>query len=123
VVRRELYETTRIRRGASIGANATVVCGTTIGRYAFVAAGAVVTRDVPDYALVAGVPARFRGWMSRHGHPLSVPDGSGTMRCPESGLRYREDPEGTLRCLDLDEDAALPPDQAVGKATYDSFKR
>ena len=123
VVRRALYEKTLIRRGASIGANATVVCGTTIGRYAFVGAGAVVTKDVPDYALVAGVPARFRGWMSRHGHPLRNPDGGGVMTCPESGLRYREVAPGTLRCLDLDEDAVLPPAQAVGTAAYDSFKR
>ena len=123
VVRRALYEKTLIRRGASIGANATVVCGTTIGRYAFVAAGAVVTKDVPDYALVAGVPARFRGWMSRHGHPLVNPDGAGVMRCPESGLRYREIAPGTLRCLDLDEEAALPSAQAVGTASYGMFKK
>jgi UDP-2-acetamido-3-amino-2,3-dideoxy-glucuronate N-acetyltransferase len=123
VVRRALYERTLIRRGASIGANATVVCGTTVGRYAFVGAGAVVTKDVPDYALVAGVPARFRGWMSRHGHPLGSPDGEGVMRCPESGMRYREVSPGTLRCLDLDEEAPLPAAQAVGTATYDTFKR
>lgn len=122
VVRRALYERTHIRRGASIGANATVVCGTTVGRYAFVGAGAVVTKDVPDYALVTGVPARFRGWMSRHGHPLGDADAEGVMRCLESGLRYREAPPGTLRCLDLDEDSPLPPEQAVGIATYESFK-
>jgi UDP-2-acetamido-3-amino-2,3-dideoxy-glucuronate N-acetyltransferase len=73
VTRRSLYETTLLRRGASIGANATVVCGVTIGRYAFVGAGAVVAKDVPDYALVVGVPARFAGWMSRHGHRLPKP--------------------------------------------------
>jgi UDP-2-acetamido-3-amino-2,3-dideoxy-glucuronate N-acetyltransferase len=110
VVRRHLYQATRVRRGASIGANATVVCGTTVGRFAFIAAGAVVTRDVPDYALMRGVPARQVGWMSRHGHRLGPPDAYGVRVCPESGLRYRETAPGVLRCLDLDEDAALPPD-------------
>ncbi len=123
VVRRALYERTLIRRGASIGANATVVCGTTVGRYAFVGAGAVVTKDVPDYALVTGVPARFRGWMSRHGHALGAPDAEGVMRCPESGMRYREVAPGTLRCLDLDEESPLPAAQAVGTAASDTFKR
>src|SRR6187455_1683917 len=75
--RHRLYETTRIRRGATIGANATIVCGITIGRYAFVAAGAVVAKDVPDYALMVGVPARKSGWVSRHGLPLKAPDGEG----------------------------------------------
>ncbi len=123
VVRRALYERTLIRRGASIGANATVVCGITVGRYAFVAAGAVVVKDVPDYALVVGVPARFCGWMSRHGHRLPKPDGDGVMTCPESGLRYREVSPMTLECLDLDENAPVPPDLAVGRATYDAFKK
>src|SRR5512142_661298 len=103
VVRRALYEKTVLRRGCSIGANATVVCGITIGRYAFVAAGAVVAKDVPDYALMIGVPARFAGWMSRHGHRLASPDRDGIMRCPESGLRYREESPGVLRCLDVPE--------------------
>jgi UDP-2-acetamido-3-amino-2,3-dideoxy-glucuronate N-acetyltransferase len=123
VVRRSLYEKTLLRRGASIGANATVVCGVTIGRYAFIAAGAVVAGDVPDYALMAGVPARFRGWMSRHGQRLPGPDADGVMTCPESGLRYREVKPGVVRCLDLDEEAPLPAHLAVGKATYDSFKK
>ncbi|WP_242335584.1 MULTISPECIES: acyltransferase [Anaeromyxobacter] len=123
VVRRALYEKTLLRRGASIGANATVVCGVTIGRYAFVAAGAVVAKDVPDYALVVGVPGRFAGWMSRHGHRLPKPDGEGIMRCPESGLRYREVEPGVVRCLDVDEEAPLPPELAVGKVAYDTFKK
>ena len=122
VVRRSLYERTLLRRGCSIGANATVVCGVTVGRYAFVAAGAVIAKDVPDYALVVGVPARFKGWVSRHGHRLPSPDAAGVMRCPESGLRYREVEPGVVRCLDLDEEAPLPADLAVGKRTYDSFK-
>ncbi len=123
VVRRSLYEKTLIRRGATIGANATVVCGVTIGRYAFVAAGAVVTKDVPDYALVLGTPARQRGWMSRHGHLLSNPDADGFMICPESGLRYHEVEFGILRCIDLDEEASLPMEMAVGKVTYDELKK
>jgi len=123
VVRRALYERTLLRRGASIGANATVVCGVTVGRYAFVAAGAVVAKDVPDYALVVGVPGRFAGWMSRHGHRLPKPDAEGVMTCPESGLRYREASPGVLRCLDLDEEAPLPAELAVGKVTYDALKK
>ena len=85
VNRHALYEKTLLRRGCSIGANATIVCGITIGRYAFVAAGAVITKDVPDYALMVGVPARQRGWMNRHGLPLADPDPEGTYTCPESG--------------------------------------
>jgi UDP-2-acetamido-3-amino-2,3-dideoxy-glucuronate N-acetyltransferase len=128
VLRRSLYEKTLLKRGCSIGANATVLCGVTVGRYAFVAAGAVVARDVPDYALMVGVPARQKGWMSRHGHLLKNPDADGVMSCPESGLRYRlfpaHDPSGTqrLRCLDLDEEAPLPPEMAVGREFYDVLK-
>jgi UDP-2-acetamido-3-amino-2,3-dideoxy-glucuronate N-acetyltransferase len=123
VIRKSLYEKTLIRRGASIGANATVLCGITIGRYAFIAAGAVIAKDVPDYGLMIGVPARQKGWMSRHGHYLRDPDDSGIMRCPESGLRYREVEPGVLRCLDLDEAAPLPDDLAVGRVFYDDLKR
>src|SRR5437764_7079898 len=99
VIRRSMYEKTLVRRGASVGANATIVCGTTVGRYAFIAAGAVVTRDVPDYALVMGVPARRVGWMSRHGYRLPDPAADGTMVCPYSGLRYQEATPGVLRCI------------------------
>ena len=122
VVRRALYEPTLLRRGCSIGANATIVCGITIGRYAFVAAGAVVARDVPDYALMVGVPARQAGWMSRHGHRLKSPDAAGVMTCPESGLRYRQESPDVLRCLDLAEDAPLPEALTVGQQGYDAFK-
>lgn len=107
IVRHHLYEETRIRQGASIGANATIVCGNTIGRYAFVAAGSVVTRDTPDYALMIGVPARRVGWMSRHGFRLPPPDESGVMVCPDSGWHYREVEPGVLRCLDWPEDKPL----------------
>jgi UDP-2-acetamido-3-amino-2,3-dideoxy-glucuronate N-acetyltransferase len=89
VNRHSLYEKTVIKRGATIGANATIVCGVTIGRYAFIGAGAVVTKDVPDYALMLGNPARQKGWMSRHGHILKNPDKAGIMVCPESGYRYQ----------------------------------
>ena len=122
VVRRALYEKTLIRRGATIGANATVVCGLTLGRYCLIAAGTVVTRDVPDYAQIVGVPGRQRGWVSRHGHPLRGPIGS-VLICPESGLRYQETTPGTLRCLDLDEEAPLPPELAEGRKPYREFNR
>ena len=123
VVRHSLYEKTIIRRGATVGANATIVCGHEIGRYAFIAAGAVVAADVPDYALMVGVPAKQLGWMSRHGHRLANPDAEGVMTCPESGFRYKEASPGTLRCLDLDESAPLPPELAAGKISYDQFKK
>lgn len=122
VVRKALYEKTLLKRGCSIGANATVVCGITIGRYAFVAAGAVVTKDVPDYALMVGVPARQKGWMSRHGVLLTPVAEDGIMICKESGYRYQEVSTGVLKCLDLDEDAPLPAEKAVGTITYDDLK-
>lgn len=112
VPRRHLYEHTLVRRGATIGANATIVCGATIGRFAFIAAGAVVTGNVPDYALMMGVPARRRGWWSRHGHRLGDAEAAGFMICPESGWRYQEAELGVLRCLDWPEDQPLP--QGVG---------
>jgi UDP-2-acetamido-3-amino-2,3-dideoxy-glucuronate N-acetyltransferase len=123
VNRHALYEKTVFKRGCTIGANATVVCGTTIGRYAFVAAGSVVTRDVPDYAMVMGNPARQTAWMSRHGQKLGKPDPDGIMTCPESGLRFREASPGVLRCLDLDEEAPLPPQMSKGTRTYRSFRQ
>ncbi|HTX77924.1 MAG TPA: Gfo/Idh/MocA family oxidoreductase [Terracidiphilus sp.] len=122
VNRHALYEKTVIRRGATVGANATIVCGIELGRYCFVAAGAVVARDVPDYALMVGNPARQKGWMSRHGHRLGKPDAKGILVCPESGYRYVERQPGILRCLDLAEDAPLPKELAVGAKSYDEFK-
>lgn len=122
VSRHDLYEKTVIKRGATIGANATIVCGVTIGRYAFVGAGAVVTKDVPDYALVVGNPARQKGWMSRHGNILK-PGNDHVMTCPESGLRYQEIPKGELRCLDLEEDQPMPAEWSKGQRRYYDLKR
>jgi UDP-2-acetamido-3-amino-2,3-dideoxy-glucuronate N-acetyltransferase len=107
IVRHSQYLPTRVRRGATIGANATIVCGATIGRYAFIGAGAVVRGSVPDYALMLGVPARQKGWMSRHGHRLVQQDAGGAWVCPESGWRYVEEQPGVLRCLDWPEDEPL----------------
>ena len=106
IVRKHEYRRTLVRRGATIGANATIVCGIEIGRYAFIAAGAVVRSNVPDYALMMGVPAVQKGWMTRHGQRLPIPDADGIMLCPESGWRYRLQ-DGGLRCLDWPEDQPL----------------
>jgi len=122
VNRHSLYEITRLKRGCTVGANATIVCGITIGRYAFVGAGAVVTKDVSDFALVVGNPARQAGWMSRHGHRLDSVDSHGVMRCPESGYRYQQTDAGVLRCLDLDEEAPLPPALRNGMKAYRQLK-
>ena len=87
IIRRDSYLKTIVKKGASIGANATIVCGHDIGRYAFIGAGAVVTKHVPDYALVVGNPARQIGWMSEYGHRLNF-DENGVAECPESGDKY-----------------------------------
>lgn len=125
VNRRNLYEKTTIGRGATVGANSTIVCGTTLGRYCFIAAGCVVTKDVPDYALVRGNPGKQVGWMSRHGHRLNF-DASGMAQCPESKLRYQlSSPSGQqqVRCLDLDEEQSLSVELSVGSQDYRSFKK
>ena len=110
IVRHSQYLRTLVRRGATLGANSTVVCGATIGRYAFIGAGAVVRGDVPDYALMLGVPATRKAWMSRHGHRLEKRDEEGNLLCPESGWRYRETEPNVLRCLDWPEDKPLETD-------------
>ncbi len=88
VIRRDQYLKTLVKKGASIGANATIVCGNDIGRFAFIGAGAVVTKEVPDYALVIGNPAKQVGWMSEFGHKLEF-DQDGLATCPESGKKYQ----------------------------------
>lgn len=102
VSRRDEYRTTLVRKGASIGANATILCGTTLGRYCFVGAGSVVTRDVPDYALIYGSPARVRGWMCQCGEQLKFTERNGMERavCKSCGNAYRKQdqvvgPEGS----------------------------
>lgn len=89
VPRKDEYRDTIVRRGATLGANCTIVCGVSIGEYAFVGAGALVNRDVKPYALMAGVPARQIGWMSEHGERLALPvSGEGEAACPATGKRY-----------------------------------
>lgn len=95
IERKEEFRQTLVRRGASIGANATIVCGNTLGEYCFIAAGAVVTGDVPAYALMAGVPARRIGWMSRSGARLGQ-----DLVCPLDGTRYKERDNGSLEPVD-----------------------
>jgi UDP-2-acetamido-3-amino-2,3-dideoxy-glucuronate N-acetyltransferase len=99
VERKDEYRPTLVKTGASLGANCTIVCGTTVGEYAFVGAGAVINRDVKPYAMMAGVPARQIGWMSRYGERIDLPlTGSGEWTCPATGDRYRLD-GGELTCL------------------------
>jgi UDP-2-acetamido-3-amino-2,3-dideoxy-glucuronate N-acetyltransferase len=90
IQRKDEYKTTLVRKGASLGANSTVVCGVTVGAFALVGAGAVVTRDVPDFALVVGAPARQIGWVSAYGNRIDLPlDGDGEATCPDDGSHYR----------------------------------
>jgi len=88
ILRRDQYQKTLVRRGATIGANATIVCGNEIGEFAFIGAGAVITKDVPPYALIIGNPGRHVGWMSEYGHRLHFDD-EGLATCPESHEYYR----------------------------------
>lgn len=103
IERKDQYRDTVVRQGATLGANCTVVCGVTIGRFAFIGAGAVINKDVPDYALMVGVPARQIGWMSVYGEQLDLPlDGAGEAICRHTGSRYVL--EGTtLTCLEADQ--------------------
>jgi UDP-2-acetamido-3-amino-2,3-dideoxy-glucuronate N-acetyltransferase len=88
IIRKDSYSTTVVEKGASIGANSTIVCGNKIGTYSFIGAGAVVTKEVKPYALVVGNPARQTGWMSEYGHKLNF-NAAGFATCPESGERYK----------------------------------
>jgi UDP-2-acetamido-3-amino-2,3-dideoxy-glucuronate N-acetyltransferase len=94
VSRKDEFRVTRVKTGASIGANATIVCGHTLGEYCFIAAGAVVTKDVPDYALMAGVPAKRIGWMSKQGEILDK-----SLKCPRDGSQYKVNDKGDLEAL------------------------
>jgi UDP-2-acetamido-3-amino-2,3-dideoxy-glucuronate N-acetyltransferase len=106
--RKHAFVATRVRRGATLGANATVICGADLGRYSLLGAGATVSGKHPDYSLLLGVPARRVAWVSRHGHRLEERDRDGNLLCPESRFRYREQPGGNLSCLDHPEDLPLP---------------
>ncbi len=108
IIRRSEYMKTLVRRGATIGANATIICGITLGRYAFIGAGTVVRNDVPDYALILGIPGVQKGWMSRHGYRLQTTDNENVFICPGSGWRYQVTSPGILQCLDWLEDSPLP---------------
>jgi UDP-2-acetamido-3-amino-2,3-dideoxy-glucuronate N-acetyltransferase len=88
IIRKDSYYTTLVEKGATIGANATIICGNKIGAYSFIGAGAVVTKEVKPYSLVVGNPARQTGWMSEYGHKLSF-DNTGIATCPESGEKYK----------------------------------
>ncbi len=108
VNRKNEFQATLVRRGATIGANATILCGISIGCYAFIGAGSLVRKNVPDYALVLGVPATQKGWMSRHGYRLQPAGDENILVCPNSGWRYQLVQPGQLRCLDWPEDKPLP---------------
>lgn len=98
IERKDKYRNTLVRKGASLGANCTIVCGVTIGAYAFVGAGAVVTRDVPDFALITGVPGRHVGWVSAFGENLELPlSGESQTTCPHTGDQYALGPNGVTR--------------------------
>jgi UDP-2-acetamido-3-amino-2,3-dideoxy-glucuronate N-acetyltransferase len=106
VTRKNEYRPTLVKQGATLGANCTVVCGVTVGRYAFVGAGAVVSRDVPDFALMVGVPAKQMGWMSRHGERLKfINEHDGEANCPATGERYVME-QGLVRFADITQDSA-----------------
>ncbi|MCU0377701.1 MAG: acetyltransferase [Bacteroidales bacterium] len=98
VIRRDMYVETLVRRGASIGANATIVCGNEIGEYSLIGAGAVITKNVKPFALVVGNPGRQTGWVSEYGHKLSFDD-EGVAICPESGQKYRLSGELVTRII------------------------
>jgi UDP-2-acetamido-3-amino-2,3-dideoxy-glucuronate N-acetyltransferase len=108
IVRKNEYKPTIVRKGATIGANATILCGIVLGCYSFIGAGALILKDVPDYGLILGVPGELKGWMSRHGYRLQAPDSDGVMVCPYSGWKYKEIEPQVVRCLDWPEEKPLP---------------
>ncbi len=98
VIRRDQYLKTIVKKGASIGANATIVCGNNVGEYAFIGAGAVVTKDVPDYALLVGNPAKQIGWISKYGHRLKF-NSDNIAECPESKEKYKLNSNNTVTAI------------------------
>lgn len=120
IVRRNLYENILIKKGATIGANATITPNVTIGKYAFVAAGAVVTRNIPDYACFVGVPAKHYGWMSRHGHMLDFNEKFA--ECPESKWRYSIS-ENVVKCDSYDEEKELLIPNKKAQFNYQYYKK
>lgn len=115
IVRKNEYRPTLVRRGATLGANCTIVCGCEIGQYAFIGAGALVRGSVPDYALMLGVPARQVGWMGRHGFRLIAKGqvgGQDSFLCPETKWTYEVGSDGVLRCADWPEDRVLAPNNS-----------
>lgn len=101
ITRKDEYRDTIVKRGATLGANCTIVCGVTIGEHAFIGAGSVITRDVPSYALMLGVPARQAGWMSEYGERLNLPlSGDGEVICAHTGSKYRLIDDRVIKIVD-----------------------
>lgn len=101
ITRKDEYRDTIVKRGATLGANCTIVCGVTIGEHAFIGAGSVITRDVPSYALMLGVPARQAGWMSEYGERLNLPlSGDGEVICEHTGSKYRLIDDRVIKIVD-----------------------
>ncbi len=120
VNRKNFYSSTNIKRGATVGANSTILCGIDLGCYCFVSAGSVVTKNVKNYSLVMGIPARHHKWLSRQGAPLQKADKDGNLICPETGFRYKII-DGELVCLDLDEYDHLPAEFRKSKISYNDM--
>ncbi len=117
--RKSLYEKILIKKGTTVGANATIVCGVTLGYYSFIAAGSVVIKDVADYELIMGTPGKQNGWMSRHGHKLKFVDNIAV--CPESKLKYQLK-NNKINCIDLSEEQSLPDDLNKSVISYKELK-
>ena len=107
IIRKNSYQKTIVKKGATIGANATIVCPSTIGEYAFIGAGAVVKGKVPNYALMLGIPAIQKGWVGRHGYKLIPTSKNNIFTCSYSKWNYALSDSGTLKCLDWPEDKPL----------------